>query len=166
MTPATAAFKDMTRNAPSVFRDIPPNKPAPAHLDVAASLHALAESYRLDGRIDHAEELHENALKMRMQRHGDQHPLVATSLLHLADHYQSLNRRIEAEPLYRMALCIRQRELGPWHPDVAACLDRLASLYRGTGRETDAAFLAKRAATIRAGKPPEETLFPYEAAFA
>lgn len=156
MKPSTVAFESLIREAVAICKAEKKKLPD-AHPDIANNLHNLADDYSKQGRIDHAEELHEQALEIRMHAKGDFHPDVASSLVRLADLYETLNRHIEAEPLYRRALVIRQKTLGPWHPEVADCLERMAPLYRNTNRERTADYLALRASVIRAGKPESDS---------
>jgi tetratricopeptide (TPR) repeat protein len=165
MKPSTVAFENLIREAVAICKS-EKKKVLPPQPDISASLHNMADDYMKQGRIDHAEELHEQALEIRLHAKGDFHPDVAESLIRLADVYSSLHRHIEAEPLYRRALVIRQKMLGPWDPQVADCLERMVPLYRISNRERTADYLAERAAAIRAGKPEAEAPQAQELAIA
>jgi tetratricopeptide (TPR) repeat protein len=80
---------------------------------------ALAEAERLNqqvielykqGKYNEAIPLAEQALAIRKQQLGDNHPLTATSLNNLAYLYQSQGRYNEAEPLYKQALAIIKKQ--------------------------------------------------------
>ncbi|MHC5821704.1 MAG: tetratricopeptide repeat protein, partial [Nostoc sp.] len=106
--------------------------------DVAASLNNLAFLYDSQGRYSEAEPLYIQALALRRQLLGDEHPDVATSLNNLAGLYDAQGRYSEAEPLYIQALALRRKLLGEEHPSVATSLNNLAYLYRSQGRYSEA----------------------------
>jgi tetratricopeptide (TPR) repeat protein len=118
----------------------------------------LAEAERLNqqviqlyqqGKYNEAILLAEQALAIRKQQLGDNHPLTAQSLNNLAGLYESQGRYSEAEPLYKQALAIRKQQLGDNHPDTATSLNNLALLYRVQGRYSEAEPLYKQALAIR-----------------
>ncbi|WP_287729688.1 tetratricopeptide repeat protein, partial [Microcystis sp. M040S2] len=103
----------------------------------------LAEAERLNqqviqlyqqGKYNEAILLAEQALAIRKQQLGDNHPLTATSLNNLAELYRVQGRYSEAEPLYKQALAIIKQQLGDNHPLTAQSLNNLALLYRVQGR--------------------------------
>ncbi|WP_043996543.1 tetratricopeptide repeat protein, partial [Microcystis aeruginosa] len=102
----------------------------------------LAEAERLtnqayelyqQGKYNEAIPLAEQALAIRKQQLGDNHPDTATSLNNLAALYESQGRYSEAEPLYKQALAIRKQQLGDNHPLTATSLNSLAGLYYSQG---------------------------------
>ncbi|MFM6511617.1 MAG: tetratricopeptide repeat protein [Microcystis panniformis] len=118
----------------------------------------LAEAERLtqqviqlyqQGKYNEAIPLAEQALTIRKQQLGDNHPLTAQSLNNLALLYYSQGRYSEAEPLYKEALAISKQQLGDNHPDTAISLNNLAELYRVQGRYSEADPLYKEALSIR-----------------
>jgi tetratricopeptide (TPR) repeat protein len=118
------------------------------HPDAAASLRALAEPYRQQGRYAEAEPLLRSALAIEEKALGPNHPAVATSLSALASLYREQARYDEAEPLFRRAIGIQEKALGPDHYDLGASLNRLAVLYQAQGRYSEAEPLFKRALAI------------------
>ena len=82
--------------------------------------------------------LAQEALRIRQQVLGDEHPYVALSLNNLAVLYFELGRYSEAELLYKQALEMYRRLVGPEHPDVATSLNNLAALYSELGRYSEA----------------------------
>jgi CHAT domain-containing protein len=119
---------------------------------------ALAEAERLtrqviqlyqQGKYNEAIPLAEQALAIRKQQLGDNHPDTATSLNNLAGLYESQGRYSEAEPLYKQALAIRKQQLGDNHPDTASSLNNLAGLYESQGRYSEAEPLYNRSLAIR-----------------
>ncbi|MCZ8200240.1 CHAT domain-containing protein [Microcystis sp. LE19-55.1A] len=99
----------------------------------------LAEAERLtqqviqlyqQGKYNEAIPLAEQALAIRKQQLGDNHPSTATSLNNLAFLYQSQGRYSEAEPFYKEALAIWKKQLGENHPNTAKSFGNLAGLYQ------------------------------------
>ncbi|MGF2040337.1 MAG: tetratricopeptide repeat protein [Nostoc sp. CmiVER01] len=117
--------------------------------DVATSYNNLASLYESQGRYNEAEPLFIQALALRRQLLGDEHPDVATSLNNLALLYASQGRYSEAEPLYIQVLALLRQLLGDEHPDVATSLNNLASLYDSQGRYSEAELLYIQALALR-----------------
>uniref|UniRef100_UPI0035D42D43 CHAT domain-containing tetratricopeptide repeat protein n=2 Tax=Microcystis aeruginosa TaxID=1126 RepID=UPI0035D42D43 len=118
----------------------------------------LAEAERLtqqviqlyqQGKYNEAIPLAEQALAIRKQQLGDNHPDTAASLNNLAGLYLSQGRYSEAEPLLKQALAISKQQLGDNHPDTAASLNNLAGLYYSQGRYSEAEPLYKQALAIK-----------------
>ncbi|NEO61572.1 MAG: tetratricopeptide repeat protein, partial [Moorea sp. SIO4G2] len=80
------------------------------------------------GRYSEAEPLYQQALKLRKQLLGENHPDVATSLNNLAGLYDNQGRYSEAEPLYRQALKIAVQQLGENHPNTQTISRSLSRL--------------------------------------
>jgi tetratricopeptide (TPR) repeat protein len=116
----------------------------------AANLLNQAGCYlRARGQFRLVEPLLRQAVEIRRQVLGEQHPFFATSLNNLAVLYRSTGRHIEAEPLYRQAMEIRRRVLGEQHPDFANSVNNLAVLYDSMGRYAEAETLYRQAMEIR-----------------
>lgn len=103
------------------------------NLDVAMSLHNLAELERDCTRPGDAEPLFREALAIRQKLRGEEHVETATTLYSLAETVQGNRKLDEAEPLHRRALALFQTLRGPEHPDIARCLTGLGLLM--TNRE-------------------------------
>ncbi|MCA2718011.1 MAG: tetratricopeptide repeat protein [Microcystis sp. M169S2] len=101
------------------------------------------------GKYNEAIPLAEQALAIRKQQLGENHPDSASSLNNLAGLYESQGRYSEAEPLYTQALAIRQQQLGANHISTANSLNNLANLYHRQGRYAEAEPLFKQALAIR-----------------
>ncbi len=100
-------------------------------------------------RYAEAESFYRQALEIREQVLGPEHPDVATSLSHLTSLYWDQSKYTLAEPLFLRALSIREQALGPDHPDVATSLNGLALLYKAQDRYAQAEPLFIRALSIR-----------------
>lgn len=97
-------------------------------LEIARSLHELAEVSRQLGNYAEAEPLYQRALRMREQHLGPEHPDTADTLHDFAVFRERQGNRQEARALYQRALHIREQALGPAHPktmEIRTCLTRL-----------------------------------------
>ncbi|MFB3908564.1 MAG: tetratricopeptide repeat protein [Candidatus Eisenbacteria bacterium] len=99
---------------------------------MAQSLSDLAEC-RLSGDVDvsdlaAADTLVEQALAIRLDLRGAEHPEVAASLFQLGRLRDAQGKISEAESLQARVLILRERMLGRTHPDVAKSLITLAYL--------------------------------------
>ncbi|GEM_PF-3967358 len=101
------------------------------------------------GRYSEAEPLCFEALELRKELFGENHPDVALSLNNLAKLYFSQGRYSEAEPLYFEALELAQEVLGEQHSLVATIKDNLAKLYLKEGRYSEAEALCFEALELR-----------------
>jgi non-specific serine/threonine protein kinase/serine/threonine-protein kinase len=140
------------RRALDLRRGIAPGDPAL----VAQSLFDLA-ACRLGGdyltrnpAVDRsdlaaADTLCRQALGIRTDLWGPEHPEVAASLFQLGQLRRSQDRFPEAESLHLRALAIRERVLGKTHPQVAQSLSRLAGVTPDT---TQGAAYLRRAYEI------------------
>jgi tetratricopeptide (TPR) repeat protein len=99
-------------------------------------------------RYPEAELLYEQALTIREQQVGPEHPDTATSLNNLAALYYTQGKYEQAEPLYKRALAIWEQQLGPEHPKTATSLNNLAALYYTQGKYEQAEPLLRRALAI------------------
>ena len=107
-------------------------------LDKAEKLNEQVVQLYKERKYNEAIPLAEQALAIRKEQLGDNHPSTATSLNNLAELYDSQGRYTEAEPLYVQALAIRKEQLGDNHADTANSLNNLAVFYHVQGRYTEA----------------------------
>jgi CHAT domain-containing protein/tetratricopeptide (TPR) repeat protein len=89
------------------------------------------------------------AMAIRRELLGEDHPDYADSLNNLGMLYQNTGDYAKAEPLLRQALEIRKRALGEDHPDYALSLNNLGMLYQNTGDYAKAEPLYCQALEIR-----------------
>lgn len=98
------------------------------------------------------ESLYQQALQVRRQLFGTQHPDVAASLNSLANLYYEQGRYNEAEALYQQALRMRECLLGSDHPDLVPSLNGLAKLcYYAKADHTRAEALYQQAIRLTEG---------------
>uniref|UniRef100_A0A674JPI5 Kinesin light chain n=1 Tax=Terrapene triunguis TaxID=2587831 RepID=A0A674JPI5_9SAUR len=97
-------------------------------------LNILALVYRDQNKYKEATDLLNDALDIREQALGVEHPAVAATLNNLAVLYGKRGKYKEAEPLCKRALEIREKVLGPTHPDVAKQLNNLALLCQNQSK--------------------------------
>ena len=115
----------------------------------AVLLNRLAGLYETMADYARAEPLYQQALEIRKDVLGEQHPSYTTSLNNLAYLYDSMGDYARAEPLYQQALKIRKEVLGEQHPDYATSLNNLAGLYETMADYARAEPLYKQAMEIR-----------------
>ncbi|NEO70481.1 tetratricopeptide repeat protein [Moorena sp. SIO3H5] len=108
----------------------------------------VAELYQ-QGKYSEAIPLAQDALRIRQQVLGEEHPDIATSLNDLGLLYDAMGRYEQAEPKLTQALEMRRRLLGNEHLDVALSLNNLAGLYYSMGKYEDAEPLYKQALEMR-----------------
>jgi tetratricopeptide (TPR) repeat protein len=106
--------------------------------------------YYLDSRARYAEAepLYVNALAIRVQQLGGNHPSTANSFNNLAGLYQAQGKYSEAESLLSRALSIREQQLGDHHPSTATSLNDLAHLYWDQRKYSEAEPLYRQALAI------------------
>ncbi len=119
-------------------------------LNLATSLHALAELYRRQGAYSKAEPLYEYELSIREQTLGDGHPDIAATLFAMAALCHAQGRYGVVEMLYQRALQALKKTLGPDHPYVGTVLRRYAALLRKTDRVDEAISMESRLQQIQA----------------
>ncbi len=101
------------------------------------------------GRYAEARPFLEEALAIREDALGREHPHVAQSLNNLAEFYRAQGQYGKAEPLYQRALAIWEKAPGPAHlADVVTSLNNLAALYDTQGQYDKAEPLYQRALEI------------------
>jgi serine/threonine-protein kinase len=115
----------------------------------AEMMDVMGKVYQRMGLYPQAEPLLKQALALRQDLHGRQHPDLAVSLYDLGSYYRDVGEYEAAEPLYRQALEMQEALFGPEHADVAASLRSLASLYRQQGEYEAAEPLYRQALAMQ-----------------
>jgi tetratricopeptide (TPR) repeat protein/nucleoside phosphorylase len=95
------------------------------------------------------EPLFQQALHIREQSLGSDHPSVAALLNDLAELYRTQEKYEQAEPLFLLALHILEQSPDSDHPNVTYPLKGLARLYFEQGKYERAELLFQRALHIR-----------------
>jgi tetratricopeptide (TPR) repeat protein len=111
-----------------------------------------------------SQSLHQQALAIREQMFGSNHPAIAESLNALAMLARTLGDYEQAERFHRQALAIREKTLGPDHFATAISLNNLGVLYRSRGKYEQAEPLLKQALSIHEqslGSEHPETLITF-----
>ena len=141
------------REAAEYYRQAAALLPAEAVVQRAECLNLQGRALHDAGDYRDAEGPFTQALALREQALGPEHPDLAQSLNNLAGLYRAQGQYAEAEPLYQRSLAILERVLRPEHPDVAASLNNLALLYDDQGRYAKARA-ALSALTRHPGESP------------
>jgi CHAT domain-containing protein len=121
-------------------------------LGEAERLNTKAATLYRQGKFREAIASAQEALAIRKQALGEQHPDYAASLNRLAFLYSSQGDHARAEPLFRQALVIRKQALGEQHPAHATCLHNLAFLYHAQGDYARAEPLLRQGLEIFRGQ--------------
>ncbi len=115
----------------------------------AKLMDTIGQLYQSIGVYDRAQPLLEEALKLRRQALGSDHPDVATSMNHLAEVMYFKGDYAGSEPLFREALAMRRKLPGSERLDVAESLNNLASTLRDQGELEEAEPLLRVALDVR-----------------
>ena len=99
----------------------------------ATLLHAVGEVYYSMGLYERSAALLEEAVQLRRQTLGNDHPDLARSLTALAQSAFDLGQNDRTEALTREALAIRRKAFGNEHREVAESLNDLALLTKLKG---------------------------------
>ncbi|MBS1059422.1 tetratricopeptide repeat protein [Gluconobacter sp. Dm-44] len=126
------------------------------HQKSPSDINNLARLYQDQGRLNEAEPLLLEALKIRRQAQPAGHPDIASSLNNLATLYLNQGRLSDAEPLFLEALQIYRQALPAGHPNIAMSLSSLATLYQAQGRLSEAEPLFLEALQIYRQALPAE----------
>lgn len=95
-----------------------------------------------------AERLHKEAMAIRVEVLGPDHPDVATSANNLGFLYERQRKYEAAKEMFEKARTIRRDRLREKHPDYGVSLLNLASLYKEMGRHGDAERLFREALDV------------------
>jgi tetratricopeptide (TPR) repeat protein len=105
----------------------------------------LAACHGATGKPEKAVPLLEEALRLRKERFGPEHPEVVTSMKNLATAYRDVRRPDRAVPLLEEVLRLEKARLEVDHPDVVTDLSDLASAYLAVGKPEKALPLLEQA---------------------
>uniref|UniRef100_A0A8H7NHF5 DUF7779 domain-containing protein n=1 Tax=Bionectria ochroleuca TaxID=29856 RepID=A0A8H7NHF5_BIOOC len=100
----------------------------------ASLYHCIAGYYMFEGKWTNAETSSAEAVKIREEVLGANHPDTLTSMANLASTYRNQGRWKEAEKLEVHVMETRKTKLGADHPDTLTGMANLASTYRNQGR--------------------------------
>ncbi|CAN5906225.1 hypothetical protein BH20PSE1_BH20PSE1_14300 [soil metagenome] len=137
------------REAAEYYRQAAALVPAEAETQRAEYLNLQGRALHEAGDYRHAEKPLTQALAIREQALGPEHPNVATSLNNLAGLYYAQGQYAKSEPLYHRALAIDEKALGPEYPHVAQSLNNLAALYYAQRQYAKAEPLYQRSLAIK-----------------
>ena len=125
----------------------------------AALMETMGRVFATLGLYDKARPLLEEALKLRRQSLGSEHPDVVTSLMNLANVLDRKGDVAGAEALSREVLATRQKLLGSEHRDVAASMNNLANILDHKGDYAGAESLYRDALAMSRKLLGNEHLF-------
>ncbi|KAK4108618.1 hypothetical protein N656DRAFT_684421, partial [Canariomyces notabilis] len=99
--------------------------------NVGEGLHQL-------GKYEDAERMHRQALGLKEEVLGKEHPYTLTSMNNLASVLGRQGKYEEAERIHRQALGLREKVLGKEHPDTLTSMNNLASVLDSQGKYEEA----------------------------
>ena len=117
----------------------------------ATLLDAVGRVYDHLALYEDAEPLLEEALRLRREALGEDHPAVGESLQHLAQLRRRLQRTEGVEEMFRRALAIARGHRGPEDLGVAHALHNLGSFLAEKGDPAEAETLLLRSLEIKEG---------------
>ena len=153
-----AAFPEADYDAGTNYQDyLPHAQECAAHItqyhlsfsEAAQLLYRAGAFLHFHGFYPQSQSFHQQALAIRKQVFGPDHPAVAESLSHLGTLYRTQDNYQQAEECHLQSLNIREKELGPDHPITAISLNNLGVVYRNQGKYEQAEPLLQRALGIR-----------------
>jgi eukaryotic-like serine/threonine-protein kinase len=121
----------------------------PDNLDVAASLHNLANVRYEEDALSEARALYERALAIRVTLLGEAHPLVGMTYGGLVAIDFRAGDAQQAERDARRAVAILEPALGPDHIELSMAVHNLGIALYSLGRRADARAAFERAAQIQ-----------------
>lgn len=145
---AYAAWKQAERLLPHTLLCLSRARTTSRSTVFASLAYKAAQYLRERGQYTQAEPLFLQALHIREQLLGPDHPEIASSLNALAALYWNLGKYEQAEQLLQRALHIWEQSLGPDHPEVARPLNNLGLIYGMQGKYEQAEPLLLRALHI------------------
>lgn len=123
------ASLDHRLEAVSLLRSLSPE----TRETLAGALSALADSYRLLGRLDEAEKAAREGVDLQRRINGSQHPRTAEAEVHLAQLLHARDRLEDAVALYRTAVPKLEASLGPLHFNTINSLNNLGVVLVDAG---------------------------------
>ncbi|HEY8098384.1 MAG TPA: tetratricopeptide repeat protein, partial [Methylobacter sp.] len=123
-----------------------------AKTDASLQAHLLNDLASVTSRVGNTKvalKLGEQALAIRRELHGEDHPDTTMSLANVALIYSKLSQHDKALTLGRRALDIRRKLLGEEHSDTAYSLSNVADYFANLGKCDKALELGLQALAIR-----------------
>jgi tetratricopeptide (TPR) repeat protein/predicted Ser/Thr protein kinase len=115
---------------------------------LARYLNNIGNLDKSEGKYEQARVHHEQALALREQTLGPDHPQVGSSLINLGTVADAEGHYELARDYYTRALAIWERALGPDHPDLAAPLNNLGQAAYAQGKYEQARTYHERGLAI------------------
>ena len=101
-------------------------------------LQTVADTLEELGLLDRATKPQEEALRIRRETLGDDHPDTLESINNMGGLLQEQGKLSEAEPYYREALRIRRETLGDDHSDTLISINNMGALLFRQGKMSEA----------------------------
>jgi tetratricopeptide (TPR) repeat protein/tRNA A-37 threonylcarbamoyl transferase component Bud32 len=108
----------------------------------------IANTYRDLGLYNEAQQQVEQALKLRRQVRGEDHPDTLSAMTDLAGIYDLQGKIPQAQSLYQKVLDVRRRMLGEENPATLSSMNYVAVMYEKQGQYAQAEILQRKALEI------------------
>jgi tetratricopeptide (TPR) repeat protein len=115
-----------------------------ADMDLALTLHQIAQLYRAQGKFGRALDAYEAALRGMKKALGKHHPNVAAVLGNIGNLQKDMGDLDGAYQTYQEVLGIESYRLGLSHPDVAITLHNIATIDAARGNHDHALQLYRK----------------------
>lgn len=146
---SAAVIRNSQTTAPSRAKPSAQNKAAENALAEAARFYSEAQELYRKGAYEKAESSGEQALQLREQALGSDHPEIASSLTLLGRICDGKNDYAQGAALYERALAINEKALGKDSLAVAEVLEAQARNFTATAQYSEAEEAGKRSLQIR-----------------
>ena len=120
-------------------------------LEVARSMHRLADVMKLKAEYDPALEMYQGALAIRRAELGTENVETARTIFELADLLGRMGDFPAADPLFREALNLQRKLIGERSLEVAKSLEGLGLNHYDQGNYDDAVLLLRDAVAMQRG---------------
>ena len=101
-------------------------------------MNSLAVGYHYASKLDRAQPLYEETLRLRKSAYGSDHYDTLTAMNNLAACYKALGQVDKALPLMEETYGIRKTKLGPDHPHTLISMTNLAVVLEAAGKPDEA----------------------------
>ena len=101
------------------------------------------------GKYKEAEVMHQQALQLKEQVLGAEHPSTLNSINDLAAVLDQQGKYAEAEAMHRQALQLREQVLGAEHPSTLNNMNDLATILRKQGKYAEAEAMHRQALQLK-----------------
>ena len=112
-------------------------------------LYNIARCFDIFGKYAEAEAMNRQALQLKEQVLGPEHPSTLSSMNNLAVALRQQGKHAEAEAMHRQALQLKEQVLGPEHPSTLDSMNNLALALDSQGKYAEAETMQRQALQLK-----------------